>query len=91
MAASTPARSEETEVAVDACKGDGANIWRGVSLTFSHAAVNSPGFFTGDAGSDRSLLFCTFVSCRAFHCDSVNNGSGAGSLRYAVVRQTFSV
>ena len=26
MAASTPARSEETEVVVDACLGDGADI-----------------------------------------------------------------
>ena len=57
MAASTPARSQETEVFVVACKGDGANIWREVSLTFSHAAVNRPGFFTGVAGRDRSLLF----------------------------------
>ena len=47
MAASTPARSEEAEVVIDACLGNGANIWRGVSRTFSHAAVNSPGFFTG--------------------------------------------
>ena len=46
MSASTPARSEETEVAVHACTGDGANIWRGMSLAFSHAEVNSPGFFT---------------------------------------------
>ena len=83
MAASTPARSEETEVVVDACKGDGANIWRGVSLTFAQAAVNSPAFFTGVAGSDHSLLI---VSCRAFHCDNVNNGSGAGSLPFASLR-----
>ena len=40
MAASTPARSEETEAA-DARLGDGANcnIWRGVSRTSPHAAV----------------------------------------------------
>ena len=83
LPASNPARSDETEVVVDACKGDGANIWRGVSLTFSHAAVNSPGFFTGVAGSDHALLF---VSFRAFHCDNVSNGSGAGSLPFASLR-----
>ena len=92
MSAGNPARSAETEVVVDACKGGGANVWRGVSLTFAHAAANSPAFFTGVAGSDRSLLV---VSCRAFHCDNVNNGSGPtsgdSSLRYAAVRQTVFV
>ena len=31
MPTSTPARSEETEVVVDACLGDGTNIWPGVN------------------------------------------------------------
>ena len=83
MTAHTPARSEETEVGGDACTGDGANIWRGVSRAFSHAAVNSPGFFTGVVGRDRPFLF---VSCRGFHCDDVSNDSGAGSLPFAWLR-----
>ena len=83
MAASTPAQSEETEFVVDACLGDGASIWRGMSRAFSHAAMKSPGFFTGVGGKDRSFLF---VSCRAFHCESANNGSGAGSFHYSSLR-----
>ena len=76
MAASTSARSEETEVVVDACKGDGANIWRGVSLTFAQAAVNSPGFLTGVDGRDRSFLFhyTTTVIRRVDHSDVQNHG-----------------
>ena len=82
MAANTPARSEETEVAVDACLGDGVNVWQGVSRTFEllHAAVGSPGFFTGAAHTDRPFLF---VSCKAFHCESANNGSSARLLPFA--------
>ena len=44
IAASTPARSIETEVVVGARCGESCNSWRGVTIrTFSHAAVNSPG------------------------------------------------
>ena len=51
-------------------------------LQFSHAAVSSPGFFAGVGGRDRSFLF---VSCKDFYCESVNNGSGAGSLCFATL------
>ena len=56
MAASAPARSEEAAAVFDACLGDGDSIRRGASRTVSHAAVNSPGFFTGVRGKHRSFL-----------------------------------
>ena len=57
-----------------------------VSRTFSHAAVNNPGVFTWVGGRDRSFLF---VSCNAFHCEGVNNGSGAGLLPVASLRSVI--
>ena len=66
IAASTPVRSLETEVVVDACCGESCNNCRGVTIrTFSHTAVNNPGLI-GVGGRDCSFLF---ASCNSFHCD----------------------
>ena len=76
IAASTPARSLETEIVVDACCGECCSSWRGVTIrTFSDTAVNNPGL-TGVGGRDCSFLF---VSCNSVHCESVNSGSGPSS------------
>ena len=88
IAASTPVRSLETEVVVDACCGESCNNCRGVTIrTFSHTAVNNPGLI-GVGGRDRSFLF---VSRNSFHCESVNNGSGAGSAPLALLSCSSNV
>ena len=80
IAASTSVRSFETEVVVDDCCG--------VTIhTFSHTAVNNPGLI-GVGGRDRSFLF---VACNSFHCESVNNGSGAGSSPLALLSCSSNV
>ena len=82
IAASAPVRSIEAEVVVDACCGESCNNCCGVTIrTFSHNAVNSPGLIEV-GGRDRAFLF---VSCSSFHCESVNNGSGAGSAPLALL------
>ena len=81
-AASTPARSVETEIVVDACCGESCSSRRGVAIrTLLHASVNNPGLI-GVGGRDRSFLF---VSCNSFHCDIVSSGSGAGLVPFALL------
>ena len=86
--ASTSVRSLETEVVADACCGESCNNCRGVTIrTFSHTAVKNPGL-NGVAGRDRSFLF---VACNSFHCESVNNGLGAGSAPLALLSCSSNV
>ena len=88
IAASTPARSLETEVVVDACCGESCNNCRRVTIrTFSHAAVNNPGLI-GVGGRDRSF---SIVSCGSFHCEGANNGSGARSAPLALLSCSSNV